>query len=169
MKRFKLIVFFLFLANITSAQNQITCSVYTGAGSGTNLGGIFGVGCEIKYKFVSVNVATGYPFHVSNKIGFVSRFDYDTGVKIYAPFGAFAGINYGYLTSPSYNNESKSITRFHGLSYSIGYRHTIFKKIYGLAYVGIAPNKRKEDKNAWFVNTKNDYLPKFGLLLGYEF
>ena len=43
-----------------SAKAQITPSVYAGFGNYTNLGGMVGIGTEIRYKFISVNAAIGY-------------------------------------------------------------------------------------------------------------
>ena len=83
-----------------SAKAQITPSVYAGLGNYTNLGGMFGIGTEIQYKFVSVNAAIGYDgcnqafFHKGHYAGMERVGDnpfigFDVGVKCYFYKGFF--------------------------------------------------------------------------------
>jgi len=51
----KLIVLIISMLFLADTYSQITHSIYTWIGLGTNLGGPIGVGSEIRYKMVSLN------------------------------------------------------------------------------------------------------------------
>jgi len=170
-KIFFIIPFLLQLFGINeNLSSQINPSVYTGWGFGTNLGGEVGIGSEFKYKMMSVNAAMGswigeFPAHTGAK----SRFDYDFGVKIYSRLGLFLGVNYGIIDESLYTKTGQSIMNFektHGFSFTGGYRHTIYKNIYGLGYFGITSNKKS---NYIYIFDEKDFVPRIGLIIGYEF
>jgi hypothetical protein len=164
----------IFLTFITSsAQSQLTPSIYTGIGMGTNLGGMMGVGGEIQYKFVSFNAAVGNvlgdplpKYHTGDK----SKFDYDLGIKLYTKFGLFGGVNYGLIGASSdgwgEQGEKLHFEKTHGFSFTLGYRHTIYKHIYGLTYFGLTSNK---EENTLHLFDKKSFIPRIGLIIGYEF
>ena len=106
MKHTKNILLCLFISLFgTKTFAQLKPSIYTGVGLITNLGGIFGIGAEIKYKSVSFSAATGY----ENIFGDFDDNNYhiDFGVKLYSKYNLFGGINYVYS-----KRNSKSIFGF---------------------------------------------------------
>jgi hypothetical protein len=170
--RFFSITFWLLIVFNTPIFSQITPSVYTGIGTGTNLGGIVGIGGEVKYNFLSLNVAVGHllgrqlPEHHT---GAKSEFSYDFGCKLYSKWGVFGGINYGLLGAALYSKEGQDELHFekrYGFSFTIGYRRSIYKHIYGLAFFGLTSKKEEN-----FVPLPFDkvFLPRMGLIIGYEF
>lgn len=150
--------------------SQITPSIYTGFGMGTNLGGSIGLGTEIKYKKVSFNCAIGswideFPAHT----GAQSRIDYDLGLKLYSKYGLFIGANYGIIGEALYTKDGQDIMHFektHGFSFTFGYRKSIYKNIYGLAYIGLTSNKKE---NTLSIFDDKTFFPRLGIILGYEF
>ena len=77
------------------AMAQIKPSVYAGIGNYTNLGGTFGIGTEIRYKFVSVNAAIGTAYYHGTFdgleiVGGTPWLGFDFGVKGYVYKGLFA-------------------------------------------------------------------------------
>jgi hypothetical protein len=167
-----ILIFLLFISS--NAQSQLKPSIYIGTGFGTNLGGIVGVGGEIQYKFASFNVAVGNllgkslpQYHTGDK----SRFDYDLGLKLYTKFGLFGGVNYGLIEASSdgwgERGEKLHFEKTHGFSFTLGYRHTIYKHIYGLTYLGATSNKKANTfQIPW---EKKSFFPRIGLIIGYEF
>ncbi len=159
---------FLLIALQWSTFSQITPSVYTGIGTGTYLGGVVGMGTEIRYKMLSINAAIGswtakFPSHK----GIQSRFDYDFGLKYYIKYGLFAGVNYGIIDEVMYMEPVQGVWHFektHGYSFTIGYRRNINKNIFGMLYTGLTSNK---DKNRLAFD--NSLTPRIGLIIGYEF
>lgn len=149
----------LFTIYVGQCVAQINPSIYTGIGTYTNLGGAVGLGSEIKYKCFSVSAAIGGPRVFTKHDIF-----FDVGTKIYSNFGFFGGLNYGYITSKDGWFNSKN--DYYGFTVSVGYRQTIYKHIYGLAYLGVTsdyltfmPNNLMEKK----------FIPRLGLIFGYEF
>jgi hypothetical protein len=173
--RISLLSALIFLLLITSnGHAQLIPSVYTGIGMGTNLGGMMGIGGEIQYKLLSFNVAVGNvlgkplpEYHTGNK----SKFDYDLGLKLYTKFGLFGGVNYGLIDAELYSKKDQDVLHFektHGFSFTLGYRHTIYKHLYGLTYLGLTSNK---EVNYLFppLFDKRESVLRIGLILGYEF
>lgn len=150
--------------------SQITPSIYTGIGMGTNLGGAVGIGTEIRYKIVSFNCAIGswvdeFPSHT----GAQSRFDYDLGLKLYPKYGVFLGTNYGLIGEALYTKHGQDEMHFektHGFSFTIGYRRNIYKNIFGLTYLGLTSNKKE---NTYVFFDDKSFIPRLGIILGYDF
>ena len=160
--------FILFIALQWHTFSQITPSIYTGIGTGTNLGGVVGMGAEIRYKMFSVNAAIGswtakFP---SNK-GIQSRFDYDFGLKYYIKYGLFAGVNYGIIDEVMYMEPVQGVWHFEktrGYSFTIGYRRNFNKNLFGMVYIGLT-----SDKNKNRLAIDNSLTPRIGLIIGYDF
>lgn len=165
-----LVTLFLLIGINLSIYSQISPSVYTGIGMGTNLGGAIGIGSEIRYKMVSFNCAIGswideFPEHTGAK----SRFDYDIGLKLYSKYGLFVGTNYGLIGEALYTKDGQDIEHFektHGFSFTLGYRCDIYKNIFGLAYIGLTSNKKE---NYLTIFGDKTFLPRLGLIFGYDF
>jgi len=150
--------------------SQIIPSIYTGYSMGTNIGGEIGIGSEIKYKMISFNAAIGsllgkLPAHTGAK----TRFDYDFGIKLYPYSGAFLGVNYGLIDAKLYTKSGQDLLHFekiHGFSFTLGYRHSIYKNLYGLGFIGLTSNKKV---NYFTLFGNKTFIPRIGLLIGYEF
>ena len=150
--------------------SQINPSVYLGYGLGTNIGGIVGVGTEVKYKMISLNAAVGswvdeFPEHTGAK----SRFDYDFGIKAYSNIGVFIGVNYGLIGAALYTKAGQQELHFEktrGFSFTLGFRHTIYKNLYGLGYMGLTSNK--DENHISIFGENKGFLPRVGLILGFE-
>lgn len=150
--------------------SQVEPSVYAGMGLGTNLGGMFGVGTEIKYKIVSFNAAVGtwtdeFPEHTGAK----SRFDYDVGLKLYSEVGLYAGLNYGIIGAALYTKTGQDLLHYektHGFSFTIGYKRNIYKNTFASFYLGLTSNQAE---NHISVFDNSSFLPRIGILLGYDF
>jgi hypothetical protein len=150
--------------------SQITPSIYTGIGMGTNLGGAVGIGSEIRYKIVSFNCAIGswideFPSHT----GAQSRFDYDLGLKLYSKYGLFLGTNYGIIGEALYTKDGQDMMHFektHGFSFTLGYRRSIFNNIFGMAYIGLTSNKKE---NTLAIFDDKSFIPRLGIIFGYDF
>lgn len=163
-------ILILLLGLQLSTFSQITPSIYTGIGMGTNLGGAVGIGTEIRYKIVSFNCAVGswideFPAHT----GAQSRLDYDLGLKLYSKYGLFLGTNYGIIGEALYTKDGQDIMHFektHGFSFTIGYRRNIYKNIFGLAYFGLTSNKQE---NTLAIFDDKSFVPRIGIILGYDF
>ena len=153
-----------------SIYSQITPSLYTGIGMGTNIGGTIGIGSEIRYKMVSFNCAIGswideFPAHTGAK----SRFDYDVGLKLYSKYGLFAGTNYGLIGEALYTKDGQELMHFektHGFSFTLGYRHDIYKNIFGLVYIGLTSDKKE---NYLTIFGDKTFFPRLGIIFGYDF
>ncbi|MDR3339865.1 MAG: hypothetical protein LBT25_07240 [Candidatus Symbiothrix sp.] len=172
--RLFLITFLLLIVSNTIIFSQVKPSVYAGVGTGTNLGGIVGIGGEVKYNFLSLNVAVGnalgeqLPEHHT---GAKSGFSYDFGCKLYAKFGVFGGINYGLIgasLSTKSGQEELHFEKNYGFSFTVGYRRVIYQHIYGLAYAGLTSDKDQNYLLPAFFD-KRGFLPRMGLIVGYEF
>lgn len=159
----------LFFGITLSLFSQITPSVYTGSGLGTNLGGLVGIGTEVRYKCISANAAIGgsYFFGYENfkLTGDHPNLGFDVGVKCYVFKGLFVGVNYGVVDKHHYQTEEKGVRKVEDVkafSFTIGHKQNIYKGLYGMAYVGTT-NMRE-------ANVVLDrYYPRFGILLGYDF
>jgi len=160
---------------------QLIPSIYIGCGTGTNIGGVFGIGSEIKYKMVSLNVATGsmfgddfLVFSSAPNIGSSLWFGYDFGVKLHSDLGAFFGVNYGIIGASKYYTEKDLSQDFpqyesvNGFSFSLGYRHSIYKNFYGQYFIGLTSKKKYNYMDAPILDAKYIY-PRIGLIMGYEF
>ncbi|GHU72122.1 hypothetical protein FACS189413_14730 [Bacteroidia bacterium] len=168
----KLLILLLFFY-CTKSISQIQPSVYIGVGLGANLGGLAGIGAEIKYDFFSLNVAVG------NILGndlldldtrdITNKFGYDLGVKLYSKMGVFAGINYGLIGAERYSKggqEDLFFEKNYAFSFTAGYRRILYKHIYGSVYAGLTS---KKERNLVQVLDTKVFMPRLGLLIGYEF
>lgn len=166
----KVILLLIILAFQYNLNAQIQPSIYSGIGLGTNLGGLAGIGTEIKYKAVSFNFAVGsWLNELPEHTGAQSRLDYDFGIKFYSKLGIFAGINYGIIGEALYTKKGQDIMHFaktRGFSFTLGYRRNMYKNLYGLVYFGVTSNER-ENQICIFGNCS--FLPRMGVLIGYEF
>ena len=183
MKHKKIILLSLFVLSFgTKFFAQLTPSIYAGCGLGTNIGGTVGMGTEVKYKMISFNVAIGsllgkgglWDIAPYSEIGSSLKLDYDVGVKWYSDFGMFLGVNYGIIATSTYYKESDTAQDFpqikpqRGFSFTLGYRHSIYKNLYGLGFVGLTSSKEQNYTSLPFRDDKF-LFPRIGLILGYEF
>jgi hypothetical protein len=159
----------LFFGITLSVFSQITPSVYTGFGLGTNLGGLVGVGTEVRYKCISANVAIGGSYFTSYKdaklIGDHPNLGFDVGIKCYVIKGLFAGVNYGVVDKHHRLTDEIGVKRVEDVtafSFTIGYKQSIYKGLYGMAYVGTT---NKKEANI----VLDRYYPRFGIIFGYDF
>ena len=177
--RRKVLIFIciIYLMTIHSkTYSQVTPAIYAGCGLGTNIGGIVGIGSEVKYKMISFNVAIGstlgdgglLDIATHSDIGSSLRLDYDFGIKLYSKLGAFLGLNYGLIGAEEYTTESGLLLfeKTHGFSFTLGYRHSIYKNFYGLGFIGLTSNKKENTLN---IFGDKSFLPRLGLIIGYEF
>ena len=163
MKYSKFILLCLFVSLFgTKSYAELKPSIYMGTGVYTNLGGIFGIGAELKYKSISFNCALGLEcLFLRNPL-----YNIDIGVKLYLRenvFGGsvFGGVNFGYSSKPEL-----FWTPINNFTFSIGYRHTIYKHLYGMGYLGLTSD------NLAFMPEKDrkyDLIPTVGIIIGYEF
>lgn len=166
----RVLIFTLLIALQLNIYSQITPSVYTGIGMGTNLGGAVGIGTEIRYKMISFNCAIGswideFLAHTGDQ----SRFDYDFGLKLYSKYGLFLGTNYGIIGEALYTKDGQDIMHFektHGFSFTLGYRRNIYKNIFGMAYIGLTSNK---NENTLAIFDDKQFIPRLGIIFGYDF
>ena len=154
------------------AKAQITPSVYVGLGNYTNLGGTFGIGTEVRYKFISANAAIGTAsyrgiFENLEIVGNNPWFGFDFGVKGYVYKGLFAGVNYGVLGKYRYmeTQDRVRIRNLYGFSFTVGYKWHYYKNIYGMVYAGTTSSKKA---NNW-LGELGGIEPRFGIQLGYDF
>ena len=148
-------------------------SVYIGAGTGTNIGGNVGLGAELQYHFLSLNLAVGrwadeFPAHT----GASSPFDFDVGLKAYAPIGLYAGLNYGIINEEMYTTSFSDLLHFektHGFTFSLGYRHLIFSHLYGSGFIGITNDYHANYIDVFPFNEDPVFVPHFGFMLGWQF
>ena len=161
MKQLKIILLSLFISLFgIKSFAQLQPSIYTGVGLFTNLGGIFGIGSEVKYKSISFNAATGLDY-ILDYINGYSIYSIDVGVKWYLSQYVYAGVNY------DFSNRQKSVLGpFNNFTFSLGYRHTIYKHLYGMGYLGVTSDylafMPKEQRKGYA-------LLRYGLIIGYEF
>jgi hypothetical protein len=147
-----------------SKAQQVAPSVYAGYGLGTNLGGLVGVGTEVRIgSYVSVNAAVGTWPYALGRSG-LDSFDFDVGVKAY-PFKQwfYTGLNYGLIDEGFVDGK---LSKTHGLTFSTGLRTPSWKGAYASGYVGVTDSYRA---NHIIVFDSEDFIPHFGLMLGYEF
>lgn len=161
----------MLLAFQAGAFSQIIPSVYTGIGNGTNLGGEFGLGVELRYKKLSLNAAVGRCQKVSPKefIGIVSPYGYDVGVKYYLYRGLFLGVDYGCLDNAVHSIDDCYPERYektYGVSIAVGYKWSFYKNLYIQPFVGLGSNNINYFVN--FLHGKTT-IPRLGILVGYSF
>ena len=154
------------------AMAQITPSVYVGAGNYTNLGGTFGIGTEVRYKFISANAAIGTAYYHGifdglEIVGGTPWLGFDFGLKGYIYKGLFAGVNYGVLGKYRYmeTQDRVRIRNLYGFSFTVGYKWHYYKGIFGMVYAGTTSSKKA---NNW-LGELGGVEPRFGLQLGYDF
>jgi len=149
----------LCLFSNTKIFSQIKPSLYTGVGTFTNLGSFCGIGTEINYNWVSFNVAAG-PGILTERV-----FLYDVGIKLYSKYKFFGGVNYGFVRTDGLllDPDKKD---YYGFTFSVGYKHIIYKHLYGMGYLGATSDylssipKEKREKAL---------IPRIGFIIGYEF
>lgn len=115
----------------TSNPNTMTISIYSGIGD-VNLGGLTGIGTEVMYKNVSVNVGIGTR-HDNNEGDLYCR---SVGIKVYNSgdnpknkvFGAF-----NYIRLDPYDDPYKYLYCY---AATAGLRHTYSNGIYLSPYAG---------------------------------
>ena len=148
----------LLLAN-TKTFSQIKPSLYTGIGLGTNLGSVVGIGAEIKYDWISFNVAAGPGILAKHSLL------YDVGVKLHSKYKFFGGINYGFVRTGGLLLDPDKHD-YYGFTFSLGYRFTIYRHFYGMGYLGAT-----SDYLAFMSKEKREHaiIPRIGFIIGYEF
>jgi hypothetical protein len=172
------------LPAVASAQS-VSPSLYTGFGTGTHLGGLVGVGTEVRVgNHVSASVAVGaWPDGFRGEVGGASPVDFDLGVKVY-PFETwvYAGVNYGTIDAqvveePLIAAGPRNLTtvvsemrlkKTRGFTFSIGARTPPWRRFYASAFVGVTGNADVNNLNVFADDPDPDFFPRFGLLLGYE-
>ena len=154
-----------------SAKAQISPSVYAGLVNYTNLGGVAGIGTELRYKSISANAAIGSTFYYGRlkgkeKVG-NPYLGFDVGLKYYFYKGFFGGVNYGVLGKHlmSETSERVRLKSFYGFSFTLGYKWHYYKGIYGMTYLGATSSK---DANK-LLGDFGGFEPRLGLILSYEF
>jgi len=158
----KLLTFIVLLIVSLNCTSQVKYSIHTGIGTHTNLGGITGLGFEVKYKEIAFNTSLGTRLgRFPERPKFTTGLDYDFGVKFYSNNHFFLGINYGLISEQYYESE---FSKYHGFSFTGGYRKEIFTKFYLSLYLGFTSN---QDANFPFLNSQFIF-PRMGLLIGYE-
>jgi hypothetical protein len=178
-KRILVIMAFALLCCL-SAKAQITPSVYAGLGNYTHLGGMVGIGAEIQYKCISVNAAIGYDhcnmvfsqkgyYAGKDRVGDNPFIGFDVGVKYYFYKGFFGGVNYGLLGKYCLEETSERVRvdNIYDFSFTLGYRWHYYKGLYGMAWMGATSNK--EANRFVFVFDSRSFMPRAGLIIGYEF
>jgi len=154
------IVVCLFLSTNTKIFSQGKFSLYTGGGTCTNLGGIFGVGGEIKYKSYSFSTAIGPGLNITEH-----DYNYDVGVKLYSKYSFFGGVNYGFIRTigPLLDSNKKDCYAF---TFTIGYRGGIYKHFYYMGYLGAT-----SDYLSFMSKEKRELalIPRIGFIIGYDF
>ena len=159
----------LMLLGCYSAKAQITPSVYTGVGMAANLGGLVGIGTEVRYDFFSVNAAIGGAYFNSyeNKefIGDHPYLGYDVGIKCYFFKGLFGGVNYGVIDKEHRTTDAPNVREVEDVcafSFTVGYKLNIYKGIYGMTYFGTTSDEAHNE--FW-----GSFIPRIGLVFGYDF
>jgi len=94
----KLFLSMIFALSMTVSAQNLSNSIFIGLANGTNVGGTMGVGVEVAItEYLSVSFSIG-SIHMSleEKID-KSKFDFDTGLKLYPIKYLYFGINYGMI------------------------------------------------------------------------
>ena len=150
----------LLLSANTKIISQIKSSLYMGVGTGTNLGGILGVGTEIKYDFFSFSAAVGPTILAEHD------YNFDVGIKLYSKYNFFGGINYGFIKSDKEWLFNPNMKDYYGFTFSFGYRFTIYRHFYGMGYLGAT-----SDYLTFMSEKEREHIliPRGGFIIGYEF
>ncbi len=152
-------------------HSQIQPSVYVGFGDNVNLGGVVGVGTEIKNKMFSVNGALGvHPDRFPLSSGFSPKWGGDFGLKFYPIYGFFAGVNYGINRVTYETQNGRDMTDFeclYGFSFTGGYKWNFYKNWFVSAYYGCCISKNP--KPGFFTDKKTFTSSCIGLFFGYNF
>ncbi len=169
----RIITIVLLLGLQVAAFAQITPSVYTGYGMGTNLGGLVGIGTEVRYKRISANAAIGGSYFTGYEhvklIGDHPNLGFDVGIKCYVIKGLFAGVNYGLVDKHHRSTGEFKVRRVEDVmafSFTIGYKQNIYKGLYGMGYLGFTDSK---NINKPIILGKQMSMPRFGFILGWDF
>ena len=184
MKHLKIIQLSLFilLLGINSYAQWKPSSIYTGiTGLYDALNFSFPIGSEWQYKQVSFEAAlvivSGGIASVSH-FPFYQHFDFDLGVKYYLGKGVFTGLNYGYVDGPLYSvnaeygteKDEEGAAKLRGITWSLGYRFTINKKLYVSAFVGLTFRHSYEQfEHRFFGRTPAEFTSfREGITIGYK-
>ncbi len=153
----------------TNLHSQIQPSVYVGAGTCVNLGGIVGVGTEVRHKMFSLNGSVGVlPNRLLSDEG-SAKIGYDFGLKFYPIYGFFIGANYGINNVIFESQNGQDITDFeclYGVSFTGGYKWNFYANWFVSAYVGCGISKNSHIR---LFPKKTIVDPVIGLFFGYNF
>lgn len=176
----KFVISYLILLLPAMAYSQGNTTIYIGLGSGTNIGGVVGVGIEhYVSEYLSFSGAIG-TFNIRSKpkdITFSDRLSYDLGAKVYPLRWFFIGANYGFLdfeyekytvydgdeVTYSYRNFEK----YFGFSFTFGFKVEFLDRISLSAYYGTTPYEERNCLGPKFSDFKQCF-PKVGVLLAYK-
>lgn len=154
----------------TGQAQSLSPAVYAGVGTGTNLGGLQGIGTEVGIgDYVSASAAVGIWIDAATEPNLDgSPFGFDVGLKVY-PFRTwgFLGLNYG-LVDASFSGaeeEPKSLDRINALSFTVGARTPAWHNLYASGYLGLTSSA---EANQLRVLDDGDFFPRIGLLVGYR-
>jgi len=160
-----LLAFAIFLGTCTVyGQDILAPSIYIGTGLGTNLGGTVGVGVEIRIDTLFSFSAAGGKWR--------DLYGFDAGIKYYpCRKGLFLGLNYGVIeeamwTEYLYGQPVTHVEKNYGFSFTAGYRFAIVHGAYLSGFLGITAD---DEANTVRVFERSGFIPRFGVMLGYEF
>ncbi|HQO10311.1 MAG TPA: hypothetical protein PLK90_09670 [Clostridiales bacterium] len=140
-------------------------SAYLCFSNGTNAGGYYGAGSEVKLNKFSVNCAIGI-----DKVGDddVIRSDFDLGLKFYLNKNFYLGVNYGFLLgyydSDIALEDYKEVRDF---SFTLGFRTNVYHKFYISSFIGTTVNSKANEKRVLAGGTTYT-MPRIGIMLGYD-
>jgi len=159
---------------------NIAPSIYFGFGNGTNIGGVIGIGTEVKFlKYFSANIAVGSIHPIFDRDVDKSKFDFDIGVKFY-PFNYFfIGVNYGFIeyeyirksdeTGLIFDEDTESYEETRGVSLTLGFRTPSYNNLYLSGYFGTTTDSDANCSDADGFLDESICMPRMGIMLGYEF
>jgi len=161
-KIMKILVTVLMMFSYLDAEesDNFVPSVYFGIGLGTNIGGIYGIGSELKLKkYFSINFAVGSnPYETdidSDNINEESsRAGVDFGMKFYPLKYVYLGLNYGSILEGEY-----------ALSFTVGVRTASINNLYLSGYFGTTSSNSANNIEIG----ESTFIPRVGGMLGYEF
>lgn len=122
------------------------------------MGGIFGIGGEIKYKSYSFSTAIGPGLNMISE----HDYNYDVGVKLYSKYNFFGGVNYGFIRTVGLLLDSNK-KDYYAFTFSIGYRGGIYKHFYYMGYLGATSDYLS------FMPKEKELIPRIGFIIGYDF
>jgi len=162
----------IFALSMTVSAQNLSNSIFIGLANGTNVGGTMGVGVEVAItEYLSVSFSIG-SIHMSleEKID-KSKFDFDTGLKLYPIKYLYFGINYGMIDYQyseyvyANGNIEVNFKKDRGFSFTIGGKTPEYNNFYLSAFIGITNNK---NANHGLRGLSDDtFTPRIGMLLGY--